>query len=346
MTFSLSPDVKNSLIATARSLREGNEAAALTHFRSLQNTEVENRIYGRLWEVMDYPNTFDFGRYALWNQHGQTAPLPKKTQAIEDVLKTLIEQAGFLRPAPLPLPPGAKEVSMPAFFDCGVDPRFSKDGNYLLPAEKLAVKSILSKWVARIEFFLRAYLSTDPEERRLRQMILSLAKAKEHLVKCTEYAFTNNIMEIPSVYVMQREFLEKASTMHKIAHPDPNAQPRLYPSEVITPVHPTNKPQNKLWAKNYARPNWQNEDLARSGSWGYWRLCEGMYESFNLSSNRTTYLDTFDLRYVPHYIFINATEKSSAEVKFFEGLPQGAFFPHHRPTMRAFHSNLQGTALP
>ena len=87
MSISLSPDVKNSLIATARSLREGNEAAALNHFHSLHNTQVEHSVYTRLYEVMDRPPIVEFGRYAFLNQYNHTAPLSKKTKRSKMYLK-------------------------------------------------------------------------------------------------------------------------------------------------------------------------------------------------------------------------------------------------------------------
>lgn len=319
MTLPLSPDLKNSLISTAQAFREGDEAVALRYFHSAsaQDPQVANQIYRQLWEVMHCPNIVDFGRHALWNQNGQTAPLSKKTQAVEDVLKMLIEQAGT--PNSPSLPAGVKPVIMPAFFDCGLDPRFSFDGNYLLPSLKNgfslnSFRRTISEWIAYLEFFLRAHLSLNPEERALRQMILAVSKVENAWTKSTQFTFTEQYEAIQSVFVEQREFLEKASGLYQMLHLNPNAPARLYPCELLVPLHHINKPQSESDKKNATVPGKENGDLSRCARWGYWRLRKEMYDVYN-PSRRRELLDLHDLHYVPHYIFTNATGKPADNLK-------------------------------
>jgi hypothetical protein len=321
MPSALTVGLKNSLIATARAFREGDEAAAWGHFTaaSAQNPHIANQIYGRLWEVMQSPNIVDFGQHAFWNQQGQTAPLSKKTQAVEDVLKQWIQQAGMTLPPAAPLPAGAIPVLMPAFFDCGLDPRFSFDGDYLLPTGQQfnwnTFCQTIRQWIAYLEFSLRAYLSPNAEERNLRQMILSLAKAEHQWTKATQFTFTKSY-ELPQhVFTSQREFLDQASALYQAVHPTANAPKRQYPNQLLVPIHNINKPQDESDHRSVALPGWENGDLSRCAREGYWRLRKEMYRVYNETSRQSVELDQHNLRYVPHYIFIQATEQPAQQLK-------------------------------
>lgn len=222
MGLYLPPDVKGLLIDTARCFRAGDEHQALQHFHSVseQNTPLATLIYGRLWQLMDKPSTIEVGKYAFWNESGYTATLRKKTQAIEDVLKLLIEKS-LQNPPPAPvIPPDAKPVIMPAFVDCGFDPRFAFSGDYASPVEQKGIWTILVEWLAYIEFSVRAYLSFNSEERAVRQMLLSLAKAENVWAKYTDYTFTENFAGISSVSLLEREFLETATNYYKLSIPN------------------------------------------------------------------------------------------------------------------------------
>ncbi|MBS0604586.1 MAG: hypothetical protein JSS60_06060 [Verrucomicrobia bacterium] len=317
----LSPELKNSLIATAVSLREGDERSALHNFRRVcaQSPDVANLVYGRLWEVMHRP-TFhtDFGRAAFWNQDGLTAPLAKKTRAIEEVLKSLIQESRVPLQA-APLPPGAKEVNIPSFFDCGFDPRFSTEGDYLLPPQESSsgwLSETIQEWTAYIEFLLRAYFSSDPEERAVRQMILSCSKAERAWGTQTSHTFTEDYEGIHTVFALEHDFLNQASEFYKKTHPGScAATDRLYPSELLRGLHHIYKPQADYWSAQAATPDWENGDLSRCGSWGLWRLREEMYTVYNERERRMSSLDRQEFRYVPHYLFIHATAQPASELK-------------------------------
>ncbi len=321
MPVILSADLKNALILTARSLREGDELSALNHFRTVctQNPEIANRVYGRLWEVMERPDRIDFGKAAFWNADGQTAPFPKKTKAIEDILKTLLDQSRIAPPPSPPLPPGAKPLNgFHFFFDCGFDPRFSTDGNYLLPVESISWEWLckqIGQWAAYLEFTCRAYCSFDPEERKLRQMILSCAKIEKAWGDQTKHTFTEEYEGIYSVFALEHAFLNRTSQFYQMLHPASPPSTRLYPSEALQAIHSINKPQASYWRKELAAPGLENGDLSRCGIWGLWRLSKGRYDVYNQREKRHIRLDQHELRYVPHYIFIHAIEEPSCALK-------------------------------
>ncbi len=315
----LSASIKNSLISSARSLREGDELSALNHFRTVctQNPEIAGRVYGRLWEVMERPDRIDFGKAAFWNTEGLTAPVPKKTEAIEDILKTLLEQSRIAPPPSLPLPPGAKPLNgFHFFFDCGFDPRFSTDGDYLLPVESKSwewLRKQIGQWAAYLEFICRAYCSFDPEERKLRQMILTCAKIEKAWGDQTKSTFTEEYDGPYPVFALEHAFLNKASEFYQMLHPGSPSAPRLYPSETLQAIHSINKPQASYWRKERAVPGFENGDLSRCSIWGLWRLNEGLYSVYNQQEKRTIRfaIDPHEFRYVPHYIFIHAIEEQS-----------------------------------
>lgn len=318
MGFQIPLELKSFFINTARSLREGHEDRALQQFNEFaaQNFLVAHRIHGRLWQLMDQPESIDIARHALWTQPG-LAPTNKKIQAIEEVYNALLDEYGYVAPPPPSIPENVKRVEMPAFFDCGFDPRFSEDGEYLLPTAKKGRLVSFIEWVASIVFSLRAYLSLNPDERALRQMVLSLAKTEKAWTNCTEYHSTDiyHSHEFDNVRIYEREFLTKASNCYKAFHPQPNAPWTLYPRELLDPIHKINKPQaEQQRAKHLARPGWQNADLSRIGTSGFWRLGEGMY-TIHTRSGRIEHLDKHAFKYVPHYIFIHAIEESANRLK-------------------------------
>ncbi|MBI2811747.1 MAG: hypothetical protein HYX67_13100, partial [Candidatus Melainabacteria bacterium] len=305
-------NANNSLISTARFLREQDEQTALNHFLAVgrQSPEIENQVYRRLWEVMDRPNTHaDFGRAAFWNRDHQSAPLSKKTQAIEDILNTLSERPARTEPN---IPEGAKKVDLDAFHDCGFDPRFDPKGDYQLPQAKFSFSAWASEWIAYIEFTLRAHFSLDPAERALRQMILSTARTESQFSKYTQSAFVRESgfgSDISNTFTSEHEFFNQTSDLFKTALPPAHTASRLFPSELLKASHSLAKPQAYYWDKSHLRPGNQNGDLSRCAHVGLWRLREEMYIGHGGR------LDQFEYRFVPHYIFNHATNARSEELK-------------------------------
>ena len=308
----ISIEARNILVDTANCLRNQDESAARAHFSRLE-PQAQHAVYHRLWEVMGQPQTHsDFGRAAFWNQDAQTAPLLQKLRAVEQGLVTPPNEERPRRQA-MPIPSGASPVLLKCFNDCGFDPRFDFSGDYMNPPpESLTCWETLVSWITYIEFTLRSYFSFDPEERAFRQMLLASAKAELAWAKQTESTFIDSYDTRTHVWIREYDFLESASEFYKQLHPEQEG--RLYPHELLVPIHMINHPQDGdwRWGKDRAEPNWENGDLSRCGSWGYWRLREEMYVYAN--RNRPL-IDPVEYHYVPHYLFIRATAAPSDALK-------------------------------
>ena len=310
----ISLEAKHILVETANCLRNQDESAARAHFSRLE-PQAQHAVYRRLWEMMGSPQTHsDFGRAAFWNQDAQTAPLSQKLRAVEAGLVTPPNEERSPRQA-RPIPSGASKVLVNAFIDCGFDPRFDFSGDYMNPPpESPTLWKTLVRWITYIEFTLRSYFSFDPEERAFRQMLLSSAKAELNWAKQTESTFIDKYDNANHVRIREYDFLESASEFYKQLHPEHEG--RLYPDELLVPIHYTNHPQASYWHKDCAEPNWENGDLSRAGSWGYWRLSGDMYGYHSPSSNpRQSAIDLIDYRYVPHYLFFRAMTAPSDALK-------------------------------
>ncbi len=280
MVPALSIEAKSALIETARCLWNRDISAAFVHLNRL-SPQLKSDVCGRLEKATS---------------------LMEKIQAVEDVLcKHFPIHTPPSSPKDVPL--GAKPIEIKAWYDCGFDPRFSFEGDFLLPSQDRSWTELSWHWAAYLEFQSRSYCSMDPNERKLRQLLLACAKAELAWSKTTLKTFTVDFDHTNFSVMRERDFLDSVSNLFHFFHPETTG--RLYPDEALTPIHSINCPQGRSFDKRRARPKWENFDLRRTVSAGFWRLNSEMYSQ----------LDPIEYNYVPHYLFIHAVQTSSEKLK-------------------------------
>ena len=276
----LSIEAKAALIDTARSLWNRDEPAALLHLDRL-NPQLKS-------EVSDI----------LTND----SSLADKIKAVEKILSSHFP-IHTPPSSPKETPLGARTVEIKAWYDCGFDYRFSFEGDFLLPPTRNSWYQASKNYIAYLEFQSRSMLASAPEECAIRQLLLASAKAELAWARTTAKTFTVAFDHTNFSVICERDFLESVSKLYQFFHP--HATGRLYPDEVLNPIHSINCPQGTSFDKRRARPGWENYDLRRTVSAGFWRLNSEMY----------TDLDRIEYNYVPHYLFIDAVHASSDGVK-------------------------------
>lgn len=276
----LSIEAKAALIDTARSLWNRNEPAALLHLDRL-SPQLKSEVSDTLKAA---------------------SSLSEKIEAVEKILS---------RHFPIQTPPSspketpqdAKIVEVKAWYDCGFDHRFSFEGDFLLSPPRNSWVQASKNLAAYLEFQSRSMLSSDPDECNIRQLLIASAKAELAWARTTAKTFTVAFDHTNFSVICERDFLDSVSKLYQVFHPHTTG--RLYPDEVLTPIHSINCPQGTSFDKRRARPGWENYDLRRTVSAGFWRLNSEMY----------TDLDRIEYNYVPHYLFIDAVHASSDGVK-------------------------------
>jgi len=210
-------------------------------------------------------------------------------------------------------------VKYHSFFDCGFDPRFSVDGKSFFQKKWTfgELQQNLKDVFWRAVFTFRAYCSTNTEEREIRQWILTCSKAEANWSNFNREAYvkdhwSNNITYVP---YGEHDFLEKSSKLyHKLKPEFPSL--RVFPSELLTPIHTINKPQaehdlpdfilKQPLLDSFGNPI-ENADLSGLCTWGFARLSSD-FISHHLNKSGLRY-------YVPHREYISATRSSSEELK-------------------------------
>ena len=230
----------------------------------------------------------------------------EKIKAVEKVLTEDVERA--TPPAAPQKPANGKELKMPSFFDAGFDPRFTLDGNFFIP-ETRTWKTVVREVIAYALFYIKAYCSFNREEREVRKLILRAAAFEQTWSSYCERYLVNDINDPCKHWIPLAEyrFLETIGALYKKSVDD-SPSPRLFPREVMMPIHRMNKPQNTTWSDQQGLPYWENQDLNRMG-WAFMRLKNA---SYTVAKGQ---LDTFEHGYVPHYIFAQAIRQPAEQLK-------------------------------
>jgi hypothetical protein len=271
---------------------------------------AKNKIYRRLWEVMDKPNKPNYGESSFWEP---TFPAQKKIEAVERVI---CEDA---EPLPDPVkqvqPANSVEVKMPAFWDTGFDPRFDERGNFILESPKKSMAQLIVEIAAYCLFVFQAYCSPWSEVRQNRKAILAGASFENIWSSYYVRALVNNIDDPCFHWIPQAEhdFLEKTGDIFRKLTHSPVLTTRPFPREVIFPIHRMNKPQDSAWVIEKLKPGLENGDLARMG-FGFTRLNKNAFTLDPPGKEKFSF-DLLEYDYVPHYLFIHATQKSAENLK-------------------------------
>lgn len=152
---------------------------------------------------------------------------------------------------------GAKRVAQDALHDCGLDPRFTFDGNFLLPTEESA----------KSRSVFQSFLLNQKEK-----CILACADAEAKWSAYTQelYLTFETAAHIQRAPLAQHLFFQTLGELSKQLLPNRADLPlRPYPSELMTPIHAMQKPQN---GKQPIKGDAVNGDLMRVCQWGFWRL--------------------------------------------------------------------------
>jgi hypothetical protein len=208
------------------------------------------------------------------------------------------------------------QVKFDAFFDMGFDPRFSKNGDYFFPNHGWKNIAQRISGIANLALFVcKAYLSPSREERQVRQLILKCAKVESIWARFAREIFAYGKIEKmdPSlIQYAEHDFLERSSDLYKSLKKNEALPPRLFPSELLAPIHTINRPQDKhFWSADYIKnhPGEENGDLSRQAMDGFARLSSNFLDCcLPDKKDKGTY-------YVPHHEFISATEIRSRLLK-------------------------------
>ncbi|HSW85957.1 MAG TPA: hypothetical protein VLG49_00495 [Rhabdochlamydiaceae bacterium] len=200
------------------------------------------------------------------------------------------------------------KVALDAFYDMGFDPRFSKDGNYFHPQDKHSLKQRIAEIFNYTLFTCKAYLSPSKEERHVRKLLLKCAKLETVWTKLGQQAFAygNDKTDPSLVQYTEHDFFERTSDLYKSLKKAQALPRRLFPSELLAPIHSINKPQSTSQTAEIIKnhPGRENGDLSRQVSNGFARLSKNFLDFHPLDDQ------TKNKYYVPHDQFIKATEPS------------------------------------
>jgi hypothetical protein len=273
--------------------------------------EVKNKIYERMWEVMNCPSENRYGERAFGDP--DIHPL-KKIEAVEKVILEDVVHVSKEYGKPI-VPNSAVEVKMPSFWDAGFDPRFDEEGYYYWPPGARTMRQVIVEIVAYCLFVFKAYCSPWQEVRELGKAILAGASLEK--VSSSYYVrFLVNDIDDPCqnwISLAEYDFLENAGDIFYKLIPSDSPLPRPFPREAIYPIHAMNKPQEANWADDQELPGKENLDLARCGI-SFARLSKDMYVLEPEGKEKQSF-DTYIYGYVPHYLFVDATRKSAKELK-------------------------------
>jgi O-acetyl-ADP-ribose deacetylase (regulator of RNase III) len=179
------------------------------------------------------------------------------------------------------------------FWDCGFDPRFTEDGSAFDPQ---ALKESWKDKFHTLLFIFKAYLSPSSEKRKLFKAVLKCSRTENGLASiCRNWAVEDSKSKKKRFTAhKEHDFLEASSDLCKIllqkSEPD-----RLFPCEILRPIHLINKPQdNKLDNKEKIKAGGgENGDLARLKPFGF-------HAHYGLNN---------------HQEFIKTTEKAADQLK-------------------------------
>lgn len=185
------------------------------------------------------------------------------------------------------------------FYDCGFDPRFSVSGTAYYD------KVLKEKWKGKLHHLLlifKAYLSPSSEKRRLFKAVLQCSKMEKSLASDDRKWCVLGRGDTRNHPLNEHDFLEASSKLSKLLlHNTPSSETvpeRLFPCEILRPIHAINQPQNPSWnAENIKQRGGKNGDLNRLAPFGF----------YELSDDFVTNPD--------HKGFIEATEKPADELK-------------------------------
>jgi hypothetical protein len=301
---------RNPLIEISAALHAKDSALVQQRIDELP-VGVRYRIYERMWHVMGCPMGDDaFGENAFRGSH---VPTQKKIEAIEKIIAEEVP----LPDSVTPVQPKKSTNVEQTFWDTGFDPRFTADGHfYLVPQRSLRqVISAIAGFVIYYIFIAKSYCGFSREERQVRGAILEGAALEKLWSSYYVRTLVINVDDPSSHWIPQAEhdFLETANYLHQRLIHDSGSPERLFPREVIFPIHRMNKPQDLSEAVDKIQPEMENMDLVRTGP-SFARLCKDMYVLEPRSKQKHSF-DTLDYDYVPHYLFVHATRESAERLK-------------------------------
>lgn len=214
-------------------------------------------------------------------------------------------------------------VTYSGHYDCGFDPRFTFDG------ENFNTKKLHKGWKERcafVKFKFLAYFSFSSTKRKQFKAVLKCAKTEYALAKVDRKwcAFGKNYMEIGKRHSeKEHDFFEASSALCKVmSRPGikENLPLRLFPIEILTPIHAINKPQNpletfenlqkekleedalKIFGEKPIKERRQNGDLGRLTPFGFSVLSPDCKQKEKK-------------KYVEHVEFIEQIQPASDELK-------------------------------
>jgi len=176
-----------------------------------------------------------------------------------------------------------RPTCMPCFFDCGFDPKWSEDGN-IFYAEHCSnlwdCAHVVYQYAVHLIFTLFSYVNFYSEDRDIRQAILSAASVESAFSEALENQFSYDMhhfqdQNFERLYSLEYEFLEKIDELYKMMFQEEGHPRRLFPSELLIPIHPINRPQyERLTPESYLNGTHycENSDLSRTRTNAFIRL--------------------------------------------------------------------------
>ncbi len=313
--------VEDHVKKTVLSFERNDSAAALEHMRNLcvLSKELESKVYYHLWRLChaDPSAGHEFGREAFWNLSQVSNGL--RRLAVEAAFNEIVPCSAPLAAAKsekssVSLPPGAVEVWMPAFHDCGFDPRFSVEGTYYFPLDgdvekkefppiaalepppwwQYVLEKVLGKTIAH------SVISCLGGKEYLLQRSISAAVALEERwsdVACKGFVQApsrGSQRYIQGIKLSEHAFFEQIEDLYRQLMPQGDSRGRLFPSELLQVIHAVNHPQDANWLPECARQEgWENLDLCRMSA--FVRMDHGLYGTMGIDPKQHGYVNHYDL---------------------------------------------------
>lgn len=176
-----------------------------------------------------------------------------------------------------------RPTCIPCFFDCGFDPKWSEDGN-IFYAEHCSnlwdCANVVYQYAMHLIFTLFSYVNFYSEDRNIRHAILSAACVETDFSQAVENQFSYGIhhfydQNFERLYSLEHGFLQTIDKLYKVMFQEEGHPQRLFPSEMLIPIHPINRPQNEsLTPESYLNGTLycENSDLSRTRTNAFIRL--------------------------------------------------------------------------
>lgn len=308
---------RTNLIPVAAALYRGGSEEVKREMQSIED-ELKNQVYGKMWEVCgSNPGAGrNFGQTAFYSNDYSPA---QKIDAVERVITDQLASQTIFVPRRL-VSEGARSITYEHHYDGGFDYRFNFEGTYYLdPAKSFWRRPIgvIQDLFAYMMFVLRTSFCRVAGEKKIRSLILKCASSERVLSSYTYNGLVKSHAKYPIEWIQELEhgFFEDLSALYKALFQPGNE--RIFPSEMLRPIHDINKPQSQEDQERYARPGWIHGDLSNSLRI-FMRLAEPSRALSTLTQDERVPINrelSINHQFVPHYIFIDATRDARVGLK-------------------------------